>query len=38
MPESPDRMIDLKAIDHGAMWEGTKGSSSRTFATVCFIR
>ena len=25
MPDSPDRMINLKAIDHGAMWEGTKG-------------
>ena len=25
MPDSPDRMIDLKKIDHGAMWEGTKG-------------
>jgi len=25
MPESPDRMIDLKKIDHGAMWEGSKG-------------
>ena len=26
MPDSPDRMIDLKKIDHGAIWEGTKGS------------
>jgi predicted dehydrogenase len=25
MPESPTRMIDLKRIDHGAMFEGTKG-------------
>jgi len=25
MPESPTRMIDLKKIDHGAMFEGTKG-------------
>jgi predicted dehydrogenase len=25
MPESPNRMIDLKKIDHGAMFEGTKG-------------
>ena len=25
MPESPNRAIDLKKIDHGAMWEGSKG-------------
>ena len=25
MPESPTRMIDLKKIDHGAMFDGTKG-------------
>lgn len=25
MPESPTRMIDLKKIDHGAMFEGTEG-------------
>ncbi len=25
MPESPTRMIDLKRIDHGALFEGTKG-------------
>ena len=25
MPESPARYIDLKKIDHGAMFEGTKG-------------
>jgi predicted dehydrogenase len=25
MPESPNRAIDLKKIDHGAMFEGTKG-------------
>jgi predicted dehydrogenase len=25
MPESPDRAIDLKKIDHGAMFEGSKG-------------
>jgi hypothetical protein len=25
MPESPNRAIDLKRIDHGAMFEGSKG-------------
>ena len=25
MPESPTRFLDLKKIDHGAMFEGTKG-------------
>jgi len=25
MPESPNRAIDLKSIDHGAMFEGSKG-------------
>jgi predicted dehydrogenase len=25
MPESPNRAIDLKAIDHGVMFEGSKG-------------
>jgi len=25
MPESPTRMIDLKQIDHGALFEGSKG-------------
>jgi predicted dehydrogenase len=25
MPESPTRMVDLKKIDHGAMYEGSKG-------------
>lgn len=25
MPESPGRMIDLEKIDHGAMFEGTRG-------------
>ncbi len=25
MPESPTRFVDLKKIDHGAMFEGTKG-------------
>jgi predicted dehydrogenase len=25
MPESPSRMIDLNKIDHGAMYEGSKG-------------
>jgi predicted dehydrogenase len=25
MPDSPTRMIDLRKIDHGAMFEGTKG-------------
>jgi predicted dehydrogenase len=33
MPESPDRMIDLKKIDHGAMWEGTKGTIVADFRT-----
>jgi hypothetical protein len=26
MPESPNRGIDLKKIDHGAIFEGSKGS------------
>ena len=25
MPESPNRMIDLQKIDHGALYEGDKG-------------
>jgi hypothetical protein len=25
MPEAPTRFLDLKRIDHGAMFEGTKG-------------
>jgi predicted dehydrogenase len=33
MPDSPDRMIDLKKIDHGAMWEGTKGTIVADFRT-----
>jgi predicted dehydrogenase len=33
MPDSPDRMIDLKKIDHGAMWEGTKGVIVADFRT-----
>lgn len=35
MPESPDRMIDLKKIDHGAMWEGTKGILVADFRKRC---
>lgn len=33
MPESPDRAIDLKKIDHGAMWEGDKGTIVGDFRT-----
>jgi hypothetical protein len=33
MPEAPDRMIDLKKIDHGAMWEGNKGTIIGDFRT-----
>jgi predicted dehydrogenase len=33
MPESPIRYIDLKKIDHGAMFEGTKGVLVCDFGT-----
>ncbi len=33
MPESPARYIDLKKIDHGAMFEGTKGVLVADFGT-----
>lgn len=33
MPESPVRYIDLKKIDHGAMFEGTKGVLVCDFGT-----
>ncbi len=33
MPESPARYIDLKKIDHGAMFEGTKGVLVADFDT-----
>jgi len=33
MPEAPDRMIDLNKIDHGAMWEGNKGTIIGDFRT-----
>ncbi|HEY5911416.1 MAG TPA: Gfo/Idh/MocA family oxidoreductase [Verrucomicrobiae bacterium] len=33
MPESPSRYIDLKKIDHGAMFEGTKGVLVADFDT-----
>ena len=33
MPESPTRYIDLKKIDHGAMFEGTKGVLVADFGT-----
>ena len=33
MPESPNRGIDLKKIDHGAMFEGSKGCLVADFQT-----
>lgn len=33
MPESPSRYIDLKKIDHGVMFEGTKGELIGDFNT-----
>jgi predicted dehydrogenase len=33
MPESPTRAIDLKKIDHGAMFEGTEGCLVADFTT-----
>lgn len=33
MPESPSRYIDLKKIDHGAMFEGSKGAIVADFTT-----
>jgi predicted dehydrogenase len=33
MPESPARFIDLKKIDHGAMFEGSKGYLVADFTT-----
>lgn len=33
MPESPARYIDLRKIDHGAMFEGTKGVLVADFST-----
>ncbi|HZM05234.1 MAG TPA: Gfo/Idh/MocA family oxidoreductase [Candidatus Saccharimonadales bacterium] len=33
MPESPNRAIDLKKIDHGAMFEGAKGYIVADFTT-----
>jgi predicted dehydrogenase len=33
MPESPQRYVDLKKIDHGAMFEGTKGTLVADFTT-----
>jgi predicted dehydrogenase len=33
MPESPSRFIDLKQIDHGAMFEGSKGYLVADFTT-----
>lgn len=33
LPESPARYVDLKKIDHGAMFEGTKGTLVADFTT-----
>ena len=33
MPESPARYVDLRKIDHGAMFEGTKGTLVADFTT-----
>ena len=33
MPENPSRYVDLKRIDHGAMFEGTKGFLVADFQT-----
>jgi len=37
MPYSPDRAIDLKKIDHGAMWEGDKGTIVGDFRSRMLI-
>ena len=33
LPESPSRYLDLKKIDHGALFEGTKGALAADFNT-----
>lgn len=37
MPESPTREVDLKKIDHGAMFEGTKGTLVAGFTSRLLV-
>lgn len=37
MPESPSRYVDLHKIDHGAMFEGTKGTLVCDFTTRALL-
>jgi predicted dehydrogenase len=37
MPENPSRYVDLKKIDHGVMFEGTKGTLVADFTTRALL-